>query len=318
MNKPRHIFTTGTSLLLLVICAAILPVRAVIGQEPTPLPPEGEACTMQYDPVCGVDGRTYSNDCMARVAGTEVATMGECLQAEADTEARPELATSCPEVYEPVCGLDGNTYANECFAAEAGLEEVTPGVCAIDVASCPDDFAPVCGIDGNTYSNVCFAGAAGIGVASNGPCAGTTGCPADYEPVCGVNARTYRNRCEAEADRVPVQRAGVCDIENCPAVFMPVCGPDGTTSVLRRQFVSCPPATAAKGSTVSTSSLGIEGPSDGGCRSAASRSRSSDERSDRFDRPVGRGLPPRRRGPRNSRYASDHMTATIATIAVAW
>ncbi len=38
------------------------------------------ACTEQYEPVCGVDGRTYGNACMAGCAEMPVAHVGECGQ----------------------------------------------------------------------------------------------------------------------------------------------------------------------------------------------------------------------------------------------
>ena len=49
-----------------------------IGVADARTPSKGCVCPMVYTPVCGVDGKTYTNSCVARCRGVKARCRGKC------------------------------------------------------------------------------------------------------------------------------------------------------------------------------------------------------------------------------------------------
>ncbi|EGD81306.1 hypothetical protein PTSG_11343 [Salpingoeca rosetta] len=85
-------------------------------------------------------------------------------------DVEPDSCAAQGQTY--VCGEDGQTYDNVCYAREAGVKIAYGGLCVACERLCPPEgmAAKACGEDWQTYASVCHARCAGVKVAYTGAC----------------------------------------------------------------------------------------------------------------------------------------------------
>ena len=144
---------------------------------------------------------------------------------------------ACDNLFQPVCGCDGSSYDNACFAESGGTDVAYEGVC-----NAPPPPAGDCGGFAGTQcpaDQYCKFPSTDLcgGADSSGTCTPRPQACNDLEqPVCGCDQMTYSNACTANAAGVDILHDGACDM---PADCRTTGCPQGQTCQLCWTSYAC-------------------------------------------------------------------------------
>ncbi|XP_054168676.1 agrin-like isoform X2 [Oppia nitens] len=211
-------------------------------------------CNQDFKPVCGSDGKTYTNECILRVEACKTRRSLRIIHTGVCVESNPcstlkcnhfeeceidrygiatcQCSPSCSPILRPVCGSDGNVYDSECDLQRQAcilhkeIHVKHSGIC---------DEGP-CKMSSNCqYGSVCV-------VKPNGEasCECPT-CSEEFAPVCSSDGISYANECKMRREFCEQKKsteisftAGLCNgCENKNCQFYSVCESDGEGAVCR-------------------------------------------------------------------------------------
>ncbi|KAI1287382.1 Agrin [Halotydeus destructor] len=191
-------------------------------------------CSLDFKPVCGYDGKSYTNECILRVEACKarknlrILYNGECGSGREEkgpchgfvcqygavcviksTSMAAECeCPTCTEEFKPVCGSDGISYQNECKLRKESCEQQK----LIDVS-----YDGVCsGCENKNCEH--YARCETDGKGGPGQCTCPTNCLPTNSPVCGTDGISYSNECEmriASCNKkqfVMIAARGDCDL----------------------------------------------------------------------------------------------------------